>query len=190
MTDAPKHPTHPDPANELASDASPIDPRDFRNALGTYATGVTIITAVGGRRKALRADLQFVRVGVAESAAGAVEPRDVFARPDHLPERQPFRRQRARRIAAGAGEQIRQILRRQIRRRRMDAGPRQRAGSRRQRRQFSMPRRQPLLWRRPCDFPRRRRGLCLQPAGAAAVRARRLRPVSRARTALRRLPKS
>ena len=46
MNDAPKHPTEPDPANELASGSSPIDPRDFRNALGTYATGVTIITAV------------------------------------------------------------------------------------------------------------------------------------------------
>jgi flavin reductase (DIM6/NTAB) family NADH-FMN oxidoreductase RutF len=45
MTDAPKHPISPDPANELASDHSSIDPRDFRNALGTYATGVTIITA-------------------------------------------------------------------------------------------------------------------------------------------------
>src|ERR1700730_3866648 len=45
MTDAPKHPTEPDPANELASDSSLIDPRDFRNALGTYATGVIIITA-------------------------------------------------------------------------------------------------------------------------------------------------
>jgi hypothetical protein len=33
MTDAPKHPINPDPANELASDHSPIDPRDFRNAL-------------------------------------------------------------------------------------------------------------------------------------------------------------
>jgi flavin reductase (DIM6/NTAB) family NADH-FMN oxidoreductase RutF len=51
MTDAPKHPTHPDPANELASDHSPIDPRDFRNALGTYATGVTIITAAGADGK-------------------------------------------------------------------------------------------------------------------------------------------
>src|SRR5476651_2544959 len=47
MNDAPRHPTHPDPANELASDHSPIDPRDFRNALGTFATGVTIITAAG-----------------------------------------------------------------------------------------------------------------------------------------------
>jgi flavin reductase (DIM6/NTAB) family NADH-FMN oxidoreductase RutF len=45
MNDAPKHPVHPNPANELASDSSPIDPREFRNALGTYATGVTIITA-------------------------------------------------------------------------------------------------------------------------------------------------
>jgi hypothetical protein len=31
MTDAPKHSTEPDPANELASDSSSIDPRDFRN---------------------------------------------------------------------------------------------------------------------------------------------------------------
>src|SRR6202453_2211535 len=51
MTDAPKHPTDPDPANELASDNSVIDPRDFRNALGTYATGVTIITAAGANGK-------------------------------------------------------------------------------------------------------------------------------------------
>src|ERR1700730_12545284 len=47
MTDAPKHPTEPDPANELASDSSLIAPREFRDALGTYATGVTIITAAG-----------------------------------------------------------------------------------------------------------------------------------------------
>jgi len=51
MTDAPKHPIDRDPASELASDHSPIDPRDFRNALGTYATGVTIITAVGANGK-------------------------------------------------------------------------------------------------------------------------------------------
>ena len=47
MNDLPKQPAVPDPANEFASDSSPIDPRDFRNALGTYATGVTIITASG-----------------------------------------------------------------------------------------------------------------------------------------------
>ena len=51
MSDAPKHPTEPDPATELASGTSAIDPRDFRNALGTYATGVTIITALGTDRK-------------------------------------------------------------------------------------------------------------------------------------------
>jgi flavin reductase (DIM6/NTAB) family NADH-FMN oxidoreductase RutF len=51
MTDAPKHPTELDPANELASDRSPIDPRDFRSALGTFATGVTIITAAGPNGK-------------------------------------------------------------------------------------------------------------------------------------------
>ncbi|TYO64442.1 flavin reductase family protein [Bradyrhizobium hipponense] len=45
MNDLPKQPAVPDSANELASDSSPIDPRDFRNALGSYATGVTIITA-------------------------------------------------------------------------------------------------------------------------------------------------
>ncbi|MEA2881525.1 MAG: hypothetical protein QOH32_781 [Bradyrhizobium sp.] len=44
MNEAPKH-TDPDPATELASGSSAIDPRDFRNALGSYATGVTIITA-------------------------------------------------------------------------------------------------------------------------------------------------
>jgi flavin reductase (DIM6/NTAB) family NADH-FMN oxidoreductase RutF len=51
MTAAPKHPHDPDPANELASGSSVIDPRDFRNALGTYATGVTVITAAGADGK-------------------------------------------------------------------------------------------------------------------------------------------
>ncbi|MBB4376271.1 NADH-FMN oxidoreductase RutF, flavin reductase (DIM6/NTAB) family [Bradyrhizobium sp. Rc3b] len=45
MNDLPQQPGAPDPANEFASDSSSIDPRDFRNALGTYATGVAIITA-------------------------------------------------------------------------------------------------------------------------------------------------
>src|SRR3954452_19507516 len=51
MTDAPKPPPHPDPANELASGQSSIDPRDFRKALGTYATGVTVITAAAADGK-------------------------------------------------------------------------------------------------------------------------------------------
>ena len=49
MSDAHKHPA--DPANELASDNSAIDPRDFRNALGTYGTGVTIVTAMAADGK-------------------------------------------------------------------------------------------------------------------------------------------
>src|SRR6201992_3270088 len=51
MNDAPKHPVGPDPASELASDHSPIDPRDFRTALGSYATGAPIITAADGDGK-------------------------------------------------------------------------------------------------------------------------------------------
>lgn len=43
MAAASQHPT--EPGNELSSDNSAIDPRDFRNALGAYATGVTVITA-------------------------------------------------------------------------------------------------------------------------------------------------
>jgi flavin reductase (DIM6/NTAB) family NADH-FMN oxidoreductase RutF len=51
MNDTPKHPANSDPANELASDSSPIDPRDFRSALGSYGTGVTIITAADAQGK-------------------------------------------------------------------------------------------------------------------------------------------
>ena len=51
MSDEPKQPSAANPANELASDSSAIDPRDFRNALGTFATGVTIITAAGADGK-------------------------------------------------------------------------------------------------------------------------------------------
>jgi flavin reductase (DIM6/NTAB) family NADH-FMN oxidoreductase RutF len=45
MAGGPEFPGTPDPANELASDQSSLDPRDFRNALGSHPTGVTIITA-------------------------------------------------------------------------------------------------------------------------------------------------
>ncbi|MET3907564.1 flavin reductase (DIM6/NTAB) family NADH-FMN oxidoreductase RutF [Bradyrhizobium sp. S3.3.6] len=51
MNDLPKQPAVPDPANEFASDKSQIDPRDFRSALGTYGTGVTIITATAADGK-------------------------------------------------------------------------------------------------------------------------------------------
>jgi flavin reductase (DIM6/NTAB) family NADH-FMN oxidoreductase RutF len=46
MNDKPTHVPEPETANELASGNSALDPRDFRNALGTFATGVTIITAM------------------------------------------------------------------------------------------------------------------------------------------------
>src|SRR4051794_29723678 len=49
MSDVHKHPA--DPANEFASDNSAIDPRDFRNALGTFGTGVTIVTAMAANGK-------------------------------------------------------------------------------------------------------------------------------------------
>src|SRR3978361_582259 len=51
MNDLPKQPAVPDPANELASDSSPIDPRDFRNAVRSCGTGVTIITAMAADGK-------------------------------------------------------------------------------------------------------------------------------------------
>jgi flavin reductase (DIM6/NTAB) family NADH-FMN oxidoreductase RutF len=46
MNDKPTHVPEPEVANELSSDSSGLDPRDFRNALGTFATGVTIVTAM------------------------------------------------------------------------------------------------------------------------------------------------
>jgi flavin reductase (DIM6/NTAB) family NADH-FMN oxidoreductase RutF len=46
MPDTTPNPHPTDPATDLSSEATSIDPRDFRHALGTYATGVTIITAV------------------------------------------------------------------------------------------------------------------------------------------------
>src|ERR1700744_5950000 len=51
MNDRSKDRTEPDQGNELSSDSSAIDPRDFRNALGTYATGVSIITAMTAEGK-------------------------------------------------------------------------------------------------------------------------------------------
>ncbi|MGB6636989.1 MAG: flavin reductase, partial [Bradyrhizobium sp.] len=46
MNDKPTHVPEPETANELSSGNSALDPRDFRSALGTFATGVTIITAM------------------------------------------------------------------------------------------------------------------------------------------------
>ena len=96
MSDAPKHPA--DPANEFASDNSAIDPRDFRNALGTFATGVTIVTAMA-------ADGKPYGVTCNSFASVSLNPPLVlwslgmFSQGlDHLPERQPFCGQRSRRL--------------------------------------------------------------------------------------------
>ena len=120
MSDAPKHPA--DPANELASDNSAIDPRDFRNALGTFATGVTIITAMA-------ADGKPYGVTCNSFASVSLNPPLVlwslgmFSQGlTHLPERQPFHGQRARRVAAGAGVAICKIFGRQICRREWTPG--------------------------------------------------------------------
>jgi flavin reductase (DIM6/NTAB) family NADH-FMN oxidoreductase RutF len=43
----PKDPAMPDPSPSEASAAPAFDTRDFRDALGTFATGVTIMTARG-----------------------------------------------------------------------------------------------------------------------------------------------
>ena len=102
MTDAPKHPTNPDPANELASDQFADRSQGFPQCARHLCHRRHHHHGHRGQWKALWADLQFVRLGVAEPAAGALEPGDVFSGVEHLPERQPFRGQRARRIAAGA----------------------------------------------------------------------------------------
>lgn len=46
------------PASRDGAQTAEIDPREFRNALGSFATGVTIVTAVGedGRRVGLTAN--------------------------------------------------------------------------------------------------------------------------------------
>jgi flavin reductase (DIM6/NTAB) family NADH-FMN oxidoreductase RutF len=44
----PRDPAMPDPALAPSETTTPFDARDFRNALGTFATGVTIVTARGG----------------------------------------------------------------------------------------------------------------------------------------------
>ena len=109
MSDAPKHPT--DPANELASDSSAIDPRDFRNALGTYATGVTIITALApdGKPYGLTCN-SFASVSL--NPPLVLWSLGMFSqRLEHFPERQPFHRQCTWHVAAGACQSICEIFR-------------------------------------------------------------------------------
>ena len=74
-----------------------------------------------------RADVQLVRVGLAESAAGALESVDLFPEHERIPERQPLRGQCARCFPAGAGRQICEAVEPQVRRGRLDAWSRRRS---------------------------------------------------------------
>ena len=47
------------------------DPRTLRDALGCFATGVTVVTCLDARRQAGRADRQQLHLGVARPAAAA-----------------------------------------------------------------------------------------------------------------------
>ena len=80
MADDPEFPEAPDPANELASNQPAIDPRDFRNALGTYATGVTIITAADAGPHPERCRLQ-MRHGVGDDGKAGRQFGDINAHP-------------------------------------------------------------------------------------------------------------
>jgi flavin reductase (DIM6/NTAB) family NADH-FMN oxidoreductase RutF len=50
------------------------DRRTLRNALGEFATGITVVTAHVQRRQGGRRHHQFLCLGFARAAAGAVEP--------------------------------------------------------------------------------------------------------------------
>src|SRR6478672_5583242 len=149
MSDSPKHPA--DPANELASDNSAIDPRDFRNALSTFATGVTIVTAMAADGTPYGVTCNsFASVSlnpplVLWSLGMFSQGLTIFQNASHFTVNVP--------------------------------GAPQRTGARRQRRQFSVSCRQSLLWWRPRYYPGGCGGLCLQSARAAVVCERRLRPV-------------
>ncbi len=178
MTDAPKHPINPDPANELASDQSPIDPRDFRNALGTYATGVTIITAIAANGKpygltcnsfasvSLNPPLVLWSLGMFSQGLNIFQNASHFAVNVLGASQQAL----ANKFAKSSEDKFVGV----------DwtpglGGAPLLADSVAN---FQCRSARPVLWRRPCHLPRRRRGLRVQPAGAAAVCARRLRAVS------------
>ena len=138
MSDAPKHPA--DPANEFATDNSAIDPRDFRNALGTFATGVTIVTAMAA---------DGIPYGVTCNSFASVSlnpPLVLWSLGMFSQGLTTF--QNASHFTVnilGASQQmlaakVCKILGRQIRRCELDAGAWQCAGAGRQRRQFPVPR--------------------------------------------------
>ena len=161
MTDAPKHPIHPDPANELASDSSAIDPRDFRNALGTYATGVTIITAVAADGKpygltcnsfasvSLNPPLVLWSLGMFSQGLSIFQNASHFAVNVLGASQQAL----ANKFAKSSEDKFAGVE--------WTPGLGNAPRPRGQRGEFPMPRRQSVLWRRSRHLPGRRRGLCL-----------------------------
>ena len=83
--------------------------RELRNALGTFGTGVTIITTRSTEGGLYRHDRQLVHLGVADPAAGAVERLALRAEPAGLPGKLAFRRQHPGARPDRAVEQVRQV---------------------------------------------------------------------------------
>ena len=98
-----------------AARASP--PLEFRAALGMFATGVTIVTARDADGAPRRPDRQLVQLGVADAAAGAVEPVAPRRLDAGLQRRLALRDQHPRRRPARAGRALRRQGRRPLRRR-------------------------------------------------------------------------
>src|SRR4029078_6156690 len=164
MSDAPKHPA--DPANEFASDNSAIDPRDFRNALGTFATGVTIVTAMSaeGRPYGVTCN-SFASVSlnpplVLWSLGMFSQGLTTFQNASHFTINVLGASQKAlaSQFAKSSDDNVAVVswrrgvcntVRRQSLGGERDAGAGQRAGVDRQRGQFSVPCGQSVLWRRP-----------------------------------------
>ena len=94
-------------ARRLESKTLPsFDSRQFRNALGRFASGVTVITAQHEGQHA-RHDGQCVCLGVARSAAGAGLAGQSLVHAPILPGDRPLRRQRAGRRSGTAEQPLR-----------------------------------------------------------------------------------
>ena len=151
MSDAPKHPA--DPANELASDNSAIDPRDFRKALGTFATGVTIVTAMAADGKPYGVTCNsFASVSlnpplVLWSLGMFSQGLTIFQNASHFTVNILGASQQAlaSQFAESSGDKFAGVN--------LDARTWQCTSLGRQRRQFPMPSRQPILRRRPHHLP-------------------------------------
>ena len=163
-TPDPEHPgSHAAPVKATSGEG--FDSRDFRNALGTFATGVTIITARGkdGGLYGMTAN-SFTSVSL-DAAAGPVERLALCAEPAGVPGGLAFRRQHPGLRPDRTVEQIRPQPREQIRRNRPHDPGMRRPGADRRSGAFRVPQRIPALRRRPHHLYRPCRALCLTPTG-------------------------